>query len=136
MSFAISTLKIRINIFEFKKSHSSKWLTPQLKTFVLRKGTVQIGKKRVDSLFKRLIYISFIEIQVQIGLFLEISEAETFCRSKIRWNGAQRSATKITKMALPLMFSLIFCVSVHHRTKLKWQALWWNLVFIQVVFVS
>ncbi len=76
-----------MEIFEFKIFHFSKWLTPQIKTFVLRKRTVQIGQKCVDSLSKRLIYISIIEIQVQIGLLLEISEAGTFCRSKnaIKW---------------------------------------------------
>ncbi len=84
MRFAIPTIKIRIEIFEFKKFHFSKWLNPKLKMFVLRKGTVQIGQKCVDSPSKRLIYISFIEIQVQIGLFLAISEARTLCRSKMR----------------------------------------------------
>ncbi len=82
--FAILMIKIRIKIVELKKIHFSKWLNPQLKMLVLRKGTVQIGQKCVDSLFKRLIYISFIEIQVKIGLYLEISEAGTFCRSKMR----------------------------------------------------
>ncbi len=77
-------IRIRIEIFEFKKFHFSKWLNPQLKMFLLRSGAVQIGQKCVDSLSIRLIYISFIEIQVQIGLFLEISEAGTFCRSKVR----------------------------------------------------
>ncbi len=72
-----------------------------LKMFVLRKGIVKIGQKCVDSLSKRLIYISFIEIQVQIGLFLEISEAGKFCRSKMRQNAAPRSTTTITEMALP-----------------------------------
>ncbi len=67
--------KNQIEIVEFKKLHFSNWLNPQLKMFVLRKGTGQIGKKCVDSLSKRLIYISFIEIHIQIGLFLEISEA-------------------------------------------------------------
>ncbi len=81
--FAIPTIKIRIEIFEFKIFHFSKWLTAHIKTFVLRKGAVQIGKKCVDSLSKRFIYIKFIKIQVQIGLFLEISEAGTFCRSKM-----------------------------------------------------
>ncbi len=32
-------------------------------TFVLRKGTVQSGRKFVESLFKRLIYVSFNEIR-------------------------------------------------------------------------
>ncbi len=73
-----------MEIVELKKIRFSKWLTSHLKTFVLRKGTVQSGQKCVDSLSKRLIYISFIVIQVQIGLFLEISEAGTFCRSKMR----------------------------------------------------
>ncbi len=82
--FAIQMIKIRIEIFEFKKIHFSKWLNLQLKMFVLRKGTVQIGQKCVESLSKRLIYISYIVIQLQIGLFLEISEAGTFCRSKMR----------------------------------------------------
>ncbi len=45
-----------MEIFELKKLHFSKWLTPRVKTFVLRKGTVQIGQKCVDSLSKRLIY--------------------------------------------------------------------------------
>ncbi len=70
-------------IVELKKIHFLKWLTAHLKTFVLRKGAVQSGQKCVDYLSKRLIYISFIEIQVQIGLFLEISQADTFCRSKM-----------------------------------------------------
>ncbi len=39
------------------------------------KGTVQIGHKCVDSSSKRLICISFIEIQDPIVLFLDISEA-------------------------------------------------------------
>ncbi len=82
--FPISTIKIRIEIFEFKNFHFSKWLNPQFTMFVLRKGAVQIGQKCVDSLSKRLIYISFFEIQVLIRLFFEISEAETFCRSKMR----------------------------------------------------
>ncbi len=84
MRFTIPTIKIRIEIFEFKTFHFSKRLNPQFKMFVLRKGTVQIGQKCVDSLSKRLIYISFMEIQVQIGLVLEISEAGTLCRSKMR----------------------------------------------------
>ncbi len=67
--FEIPMIKIRKEKSEFNKYHFSKWLTPQLKTFVLKKGTVQIGQKGVDSLSKRLIYISFIDIQVQIGLF-------------------------------------------------------------------
>ncbi len=82
--FAIPTIKIRVEIFEIKQFHFSKWLTPKIETFVLRKGAVQIGQKCVDSLSKRLIYISFMEIQVQIRLFSEISEAGTFCRSKMR----------------------------------------------------
>ncbi len=82
--FAIPTMKIRIEIFDFEEFHLSKWRNPQLEMFVLRKGTVQIGQKCVDSLSKRLIHISFIEIQVQIGLLLEISEAGTLCRSNMR----------------------------------------------------
>ncbi len=92
--------------------------------FVLRKGAVQIGQICVDSLSKILIYVLFIEIQVQIGLFLEILEAGTFCRLKMRYNEAKRSTTTITKMALPLMFSLILCAGINHQTKLKWQAEW------------
>ncbi len=103
--FAISTIK---EIFKFQKFHFSKRLTPQLEMFLLRKLTVQIGQKCFDSLSKRLIYISFIEVQVQIGLFFEISEAWTFCRSKMRLNEALSSTSTITKMALPLVFSLIF----------------------------
>ncbi len=76
--------------------------------FVLRRGTVQIGQKCVDLPSKRLIFNTFIEIHVQIGLFLEISAAGTVCRLKMQKNEAQRSTTTITKMALPLMFSLIF----------------------------
>ncbi len=82
--FVIAMIKIGIEIVEFKKLHFSKWLNPQLKMFVLRSETVQIGQKCVNSLSKRLIYISFIESKVQISLFLEISEAGTFCRSKMR----------------------------------------------------
>ncbi len=84
IGFVIPTIKIRIEIFEFKKFHFSKWLNPQLNMFVLRKGTVRIGQKCVDSPSKRLICISFIEIQVQIGQPLETSEAGTLCRSKMR----------------------------------------------------
>ncbi len=41
-------VKIRIEIFELKKNSPSKRLTPQLKTFVLRKGTVQIGQNALN----------------------------------------------------------------------------------------
>ncbi len=95
--FAIPMMKIRIEIFEFKKFHFSKWLNPQLKMLVLKSGTVKIGQKCVNSLSKRLIYVSFIEIQVQVGLFLEISEAGTYCLSKMRYNEAQHSTTTIKK---------------------------------------
>ncbi len=49
-------------------------------------------------------------------------------------NEAQRSTNTITKMAPPLMFSWIFCASINHRTKLKWQALWSSFDFILVAF--
>ncbi len=31
-------------------------------------------------------------------------------------------------------FPYFFCASINHRTKLKWRALWWNFVFVLVVF--
>ncbi len=99
-------MKIRIVIFEFEKCHFSKWLNPQSKMFVVRKGTVQIGQKCVDSISKRLIYISFIETQVQIGLFLEISEAEHFAGQKCDKMRLNVQPPQSQKMALPLMFSL------------------------------
>ncbi len=58
-----------------------KMADSQLETFVLRRGAIKIGQTYVDSPSKRLIYISIIEIQVQIGLLKEIFEAITFCRS-------------------------------------------------------
>ncbi len=84
MRFTVPTIKIRIEIFEFKKFHFAKCLDPQFKMVVLRKGTVQNGQKCVDSLSQRLIDISCIESQVQIGLVVEISWAGTHCRSKMR----------------------------------------------------
>ncbi len=116
MRVTIPTIKIRIEIFEFKEFHVSKWLNPQFNMFVLRKWTVQIGQKCVDSLSKRLSYFSIIEIQVKIGLFYEIFEARTLCRSRMRQKEVRRSIATITKMALPLMFSKIFGANMNYRT--------------------
>ncbi len=45
-------LYIRIKIFDFKKSHSSLWLTTLLNTFLLSKGTIYINQRCVDCLLK------------------------------------------------------------------------------------
>ncbi len=112
--FAIPTKK-RKEIFEFKKFHFSKWLTPQLKTFLLRKGAVQIGRKGVDSLSKRLIYVLFIEIQVQIVLFLEVPEAGRFTRSKMQYRisvSVNGCAFLVCRIQVSIACSRNLCISV------------------------
>ncbi len=58
------------------------WLTPQLKTFVLRKGTMKIGQQCVDSLSKKLIDLSIIEIYVKRAYFQSNTRPEHFAGHK------------------------------------------------------
>ncbi len=56
----------------------------QIKNVRAEKGDYESWSKCVDSLSKRLIYFSILEILVKIGLLLNIFEARTFRRSLMR----------------------------------------------------
>ncbi len=67
--FGISTITIRINEVESKKIPLFDMANFSVQTFVLGKQALQIGKGWVDSLSRRLIYFSIIEIHVQFGQY-------------------------------------------------------------------
>ncbi len=116
----MSTIKIRINMFEFIKITLFKMANSPVRNV----RSEETGNEN----WSIMRWFSFQNIDLLIdywnpGLFKVIFEAITFCRSKMRWRESQRPTTTITKTALPLMFSSFFGTNINDWTKWKCQPL-------------
>ncbi len=122
-SFAIPTIKIRKEIFKFEKFYFSKWLTPQVKTFMLRKGTVQISLNALIILPKDWSSFRSLISTSKSAYFKRYPRPQHFAGHKCDKRGSMFNHHHHENGSTIDVFLNFFSAKINHRTDLKWEAL-------------